>query len=142
MNYNLYLKQELNIAETHMMNESEINILLKILHFCFIQFNPKCRSLWITVDTAMTSVIQERNWPQICYCHLNYLNLRSKCHTQEQPDPGMGNFDKTLTSNIRCGNTLMTFNEFTEFCHEPENECHRYRVNFKENFKLDDISKI
>ena len=53
-----------------------------------------------------------------------------------------GNFDKPLTSNIRCGNYILTFKEFTEFRHEPEDDCHHYVIDQDVYFKLDDVSKI
>ena len=73
-----------------------------------------------------------KSWPR----------LIAKTYNKNAVGAFAGIFDKPLTSNIRCGNTVMTFHEFVEFRHEPENECHHYRVNLKEYFKLDDISKI
>ena len=53
-----------------------------------------------------------------------------------------GNFDKPLNTNIRCGNTVLSFREFCEFQHDPETECHPYKVNIDQYFELDDVSKI
>ena len=53
-----------------------------------------------------------------------------------------GNFDKPMTSNIRCGNTVLNFQEFVDFRHKPEDECHCYKVDLEKYFDLSDISKI
>ena len=53
-----------------------------------------------------------------------------------------GNFDKPLTSNIRCGNTILTFKEFVEFRHDSDSECQKFNVDIEEYTTLDDISKI
>ena len=73
-----------------------------------------------------------KSWPK----------LIAKTYNENAVGAFSGNFDKPVTSNIRCGNTVLTFCEFVEFRHEPENECHRYRVNINEYHKVDDISKI
>ena len=40
-----------------------------------------------------------------------------------------GNFDKPINLNIRAGNTILTFNEFLEFSHDPKDACHLYEVD-------------
>ena len=66
--------------------------------------------------------------------------LIAKTYNENAVGAFAGNFDKPVTSNIRCGNTVLTFREFVEFRHEPENKCHR--VNMNVYYKVDDISKI
>ena len=53
-----------------------------------------------------------------------------------------GDFDKSITSNIRAGNTVLTFEEFVSFRHEPDETCRTYDVNMGAYNKLDTISKI
>ena len=45
------------------------------------------------------------------------------------------NFDKPLTSNIKCGNTILTFREFVEY------KCEKFKVDLEEYYKLDDVLK-
>ena len=53
-----------------------------------------------------------------------------------------GDFDKSITSNIRAGNTVLTFDEFVSFRHEPDETCCKYDVNLDTYNELDTISKI
>ena len=68
--------------------------------------------------------------------------LIAKMYNENPVGPFAGNFDKPLSSNIRCGNSILTFKEFTEFRHEPEDDCHQYVIDQDLYFKLDDVSKI
>ena len=53
-----------------------------------------------------------------------------------------GNFDKPLTSNIRCGNTILTFKEFVEYRHSTKYDCEHFEVDMEEYNTLDDVNKI
>ena len=68
--------------------------------------------------------------------------LIAKTYNENPVGAFAGNFDKPLTSNLRCGNTVISFHEFVDFRHEPEGECHRYEVDLQKYFNLDDVSKI
>ena len=53
-----------------------------------------------------------------------------------------GDFDKSITSNIRAGNTVLTFEEFVSFRHAADETCCIYDVNLDTYKELDTISKI
>ena len=74
----------------------------------------------------------DRKWPK----------LIAKTYNENAVGSFAGNFDKPITSNIRCGNTILNFREFVEFRHEPDNECHSYKIEIEKYFELDDLSKI
>ena len=68
--------------------------------------------------------------------------LIAKTYIENAVGSFAGNFDKPITSNIRCGNTILNFREFVEFRHEPGNECHAYKIDMEKYFELDDVSKM
>ena len=63
----------------------------------------------------------DRKWPK----------LIAKTYNENAVGSFAGNFDKPITSNIRCGNTILNFREFVEFRHEPDNECHAYKIDIE-----------
>ena len=74
----------------------------------------------------------KRSWPK----------LIAQTYNENSVGSFAGNFDKPINTNIRCGNTILSFHEFCEFQHDPETECHAYKVNINRYFELDDVSKI
>ena len=53
-----------------------------------------------------------------------------------------GNFDKPMNLNIRAGNTILSFSEFLEFSHDPQDACHVFEVDMVNYFYLNDVSKL
>ena len=71
----------------------------------------------------------KKSWPR----------LIAATYNKNPVDAFSGNFDKPMTCNIRCGNIVLSFDEYVNFRHEPENEC---QIDLDKYFSLDDISKI
>ena len=82
--------------------------------------------------TRYSSSPPSKSWPR----------LIAKTYNENAVGAFAGNFDKPISSNIRCGNTILNFGEFVNFRHEPKDDCHRYEVNLEEYKKLDDVSKL
>ena len=53
-----------------------------------------------------------------------------------------GNFDKSITSTIRAGNSILTYEEFVHFRHEPADDCRKYVINMEDYYELETTHKI
>ena len=68
--------------------------------------------------------------------------LIAKTYNENAVGSFAGNFDKPINLNIRAGNTILSFREFVEFSHDPEEACHVYEVDIVKYFKYNDVSKL
>ena len=53
-----------------------------------------------------------------------------------------GNFDKSITSTIRAGNSILSYEEFVQFRHEPKDACRKFAINLEEYYELETTHKI
>ena len=72
------------------------------------------------------------SWPRLIY----------EAYNKNPVGSFAGNFDKPITLNIRCGNTILTFREFVEFRHDSVHNCQQFKVDLEEYHKLNDVSQI
>ena len=74
----------------------------------------------------------KKTWPR----------LIAKTYNENAVGSFAGNFDKPMNLNLRAGNTILNFREFTEFSHDPVDACHYYEVDMESYFKQDNVSKL
>ena len=54
-----------------------------------------------------------------------------------------GNYDKPICeTGLRCGNSFLTFSEFSNYRHEPKNMCRVFEVNKRKYSELENKDKI
>ena len=66
----------------------------------------------------------------------------AKTYQANQVGSFIGNFDKSISSKIRAGNSVMTYEEYVHFRHKPDDACRNYIVNLQEYRKLETIHKL
>ena len=76
--------------------------------------------------------LPKRNWPKAI----------AETYQANQVGSFAGNFDKSMTTTIRAGNTILTFEEFVNFRHGAHDQCRKYSVNLDEYKKLETTHKL